>query len=240
MDGGRSEPLHRRTLAALAMCLVLLTLVGVASNAETLVTEPRERSETNRNGSSTRGGDRAELPVIVENPSDGTSPRAELPAWVGWVAGIAVGAGALWFLTRQRIRLLISRRHSPRNEAESTMTEQQQAAAIADFADDLIDELELGPDPRIAIQRAYAAVETGFGLRELKRRPAETPLRYLDRIFGRRQSAGPPLRTLTDLFQLARFSDEPVDESMRSAAIEALRELRDQYRAVGRIKVFGQ
>ena len=227
----------RRLVGFLAASALVLTMIGVASNAEDIEFTSGESDSTSV-GVRTGGADaRDEVPIEVDEEPELRVRRAELPSWFLWAVGVIAALGALWFLSRQRINVLLGRRRLPKAETTSTLTEAEQADAIAEFADDLIDELQLGGEPRLAIQRAYAAVETGFGSRELRRRPAETPLKYLDRVFGRRRQAAPALGRLTDLFQIARFSTEPVDESMREAAIDALGEIRDQYRAIGRVRV---
>lgn len=228
----------RRLVGFLAGAALLLTLVGVAGNAEQFDFGSGEPTESSR--TLARGGEsRDALPVDTQAPDPIQIRQAELPPWVLWAIGIAAAIGTLWFLTRQRFKLMLGRRRAAPASTESRMTEQEQAETIADFADELIAELEFEQDPRMAIQRVYAAVETGLGTRELRRKPAETPLKYLDRVFGRRKSAAPALARLTDLFQVARFSSEPLGPDARTNAIEALRELRDEYRSIARAKVFG-
>lgn len=225
--------MNRRLLLFFGGTLVLLLLVGVASNAEQFTATTPDRTEPER---------REILPIerdlreAVDDESP-VVPRAEtepleVPPWIAFsLAGIA-GIAALYLLSRQRVSLRLLRRRSVAfaRSAKTEVTEEEQAEAIADFAHDLIAELSADDDPRQAIQRAYAAVETGFGAQELARKPAETPLKYLDRIFGRHRAVEEPLRHLTSLFQHARFSDEPVDESMRAEAIASLREIADYYK----------
>ena len=225
----------RRLVGFLAGAAVMLTLVGVAANADQFEFSTGEVTETSREVN--RGSvSRDATPESVEGVGQVEIRQAELPQWVIWFVGIAAGLGTLWFLTRQRFKLMLGKRRAAPASTESRMTEQEQAETIADFAEELIAELELdvGAEPRVAIQRVYAAVETGLGARELRRKPAETPLKYLDRIFGRRKSAAPALERLTDLFQVARFSSEPVGPDARTQAIDALRELRDEYRTLAR------
>lgn len=228
----------RRLVGFLAGAALVFTLVGVAGNAEQFDLgggEPTESSRTIITG----GESRDAIPVDSPAPDPIQIRQAELPPWVLWIIGIAAGLGTLWFLTRQRFKLMLGRRRAAPASTESRMTEEEQAETIADFADELIAKLEFEQDPRLAIQRVYAAVETGLGTRELRRKPAETPLKYLDRVFGRRKSAAPALARLTDLFQVARFSSEPLGTDARTDAIEALKELRDEYRSIARAKVFG-
>jgi len=211
----------------------MLVLVGIASNAEQF--EPgADRAPPTRSVSPIQG-DVAEIeqetPELFEEP-------VELPQWTVVALSIVFGVGGLYLLSKQRINWTFRRpsiqiTRSPDIE----VSEEEQAEAIADLARDLIDELNEGDSARYAIQRAYAAVETGFGSTELARKEAETPLRYLDRIFGRHSQMEEPLAQLTSLFQHARFSDEPVDESMRHQAIEALTEIRDYYQSVAWAKI---
>lgn len=209
--------------------VVLLTLVGVAANA----------AEFSTAGLRTPGP-RDILPIesVLGSGSTTDEPTVadpiELPEPVVIGLAVALGIALLYVLSRQRLIWRFRRpsfRFARASSAEVT-NDETDAEVVAEFARDLIDELNEGDSPRHAIQRAYAAVETGFGAPELTRRPAETPLRYLDRIFGRHKAVSRPLEELTELFQHARFSSEPVDEDMRAAAIAALGEIRDHYSAI--------
>lgn len=243
MPVGVQRRVSSRLFLYLGGALLLLILAGVASNAEQFKTTPRENAEPER---------REILPIekdlrdtVEDEPRQPPEERdpIEVPPWIGYTLAVAAGLGSLYLLSKQRISLRIRRRKSIAfaRSAKAEVTEEEQAEAIADFATELIDELRADDSPRQAIERAYAAVETGFGAKELARKPAETPLRYLDRIFGRHKTVKEPLAQLTSLFQRARFSDEPVDESMRSDAIDSLTEIADYYRTfawdkIGRLR----
>lgn len=226
------QPPLRRLVFFAAGVLGLLTIVGVASNAEQFST-----------GEVRNAPARNVLPIEANLAEDVTqTPRVadpiELPQPVVIGLAIVLGIGLLYLLSRQRFSLRFRKPSIQLTRSKGVeITEEDQAEAIADFARDLIDELNEGDSPRYAIQRAYAAVETGFGATELTRKPAETPLRYLDRIFGRHSKVKEPLEQLTHLFQRARFSDEPIDEPMRASAIAALSEIRDYYTAIAWKKI---
>lgn len=219
----------QRGLIALCGCALLLTAVGLAANSEPLLVA----GEPNSNRGSIERVD-GEL-TASENFAGQNNPDIaardiepiRLPRWL--VIGVAVlaGIGLLYVLSLQRF--VVRRRRGRAVAASHALTDDEEAEAIVEFTRDLIDELRDGDDPRQAIQRAYAAVETGFGVIELTRKPAETPLAYLSRILGRDQDVSEPLATLTDLFQVARFSDEPVTELMRTEAIEAVGQIRSRY-----------
>lgn len=221
-----------RRIAAFAVATVLaLALIAMASNSEPIRLEAGSSGPNSTGFSSIEG----ELPPVIEG--DGIdfdlvhNPSGQIPGFVAWIFGGLLLVGLLWFLGRQRFSLLVARRNLASERRSVEISDADHAQAVADFADDLIDELELGDDPRVAIRRAYANVETGFGRKDLARRAAETPMRYLERVFGRRRDAAPALRTLTTLFEVARFSEEPITDTMRTEAVDALREIKASYTA---------
>lgn len=206
--------------------VALFTIVAVAGNA----------AEFDTSGIRSSGGPRNILPIESGLDIDDGGPavveeRVEIPEPI--LIGLAVvsAVGLVYLLSKQKLSSLFRRPsvRFRRAAAVNVSDDDEDAGAIAEIARDLIDELNEGDSPRHAIQRAYAAVETGFGSDEFARRPAETPLRYLDRIFGRHEAVREPLADLTDLFQRARFSSDPVGESMRHDAIAALTAIRDYY-----------
>ena len=85
-----------------------------------------------------------------------------------------------------------------------------------------LDALRREPDPRRAVIAAYAAMEQSLARAGFERVHSEAPLEYLRRVLDVSGLADDRLRTLTVLFQHARFSDHPVHESMRTQAIDAL------------------
>lgn len=86
-------------------------------------------------------------------------------------------------------------------------------------------------DPRLAVRCAYAELAIGLVRHDLRRDKAETEGEYLLRL-SRLGGAGPgedlaaPLARLTVLFAQARFSESPIDEDMRQAALDSLNRLR--------------
>ena len=89
-----------------------------------------------------------------------------------------------------------------------------------------LDALRSEPDPRRAVIAAYAAMERSLGNAGFERVQSEAPLEYLRRVLDVSGLADDHLRTLTVLFQHAGFSDHPVQESMRTQAIDALGRVR--------------
>lgn len=77
-------------------------------------------------------------------------------------------------------------------------------------------------DPRRAILACYAQMELSLARRGIPRRPEETAPEYARRLLELAGAPAGPLGTLTKLFQLAGFSTQRMDETMRDNAIAAL------------------
>lgn len=227
----RERTVGRVAIAALSV-VVLLIAVGLASNADPVYV-PTER-ENNVVSSAVVQGELT-APSERERPPEGAPPRAtENPVQVppaAVIAVVAAGTIALLYMAwqhRPRFRLPPP---TVRSRQASNDTDDPDDEEVVKLASDLIADLSVGSDPRMAIQRAYAAVETGFGSVALARKAAETPLQYLKRVFGRNPDAATSLEKLTELFEVARFSERPIEESMRTEAIEALSDIRDRYQS---------
>ena len=89
-----------------------------------------------------------------------------------------------------------------------------------------LDALRREPDPRRAIIAAYAAMERSLALAGLGRHAWEAPIEYLRRVLAGALGAPEDVQTMTHLFEVAKFSEHSVDESMRGSAIGALERIR--------------
>lgn len=149
----------------------------------------------------------------------------------------ASAAGVAW-LAASLVRAILSGRRQRRPDEEDDGDDELEALVVIDHAsagwtlEQLRRRLEAEPDPRLAIREAYSVVESGFGIGGgLARRRTETALQYLERTLGMIEGGTKPLRVLTGLFLLARFSNRPMNEAMRRAAIDAVVELQSRFRA---------
>lgn len=91
-----------------------------------------------------------------------------------------------------------------------------------------LEELSHGRDARSAVILAYLGLERTLSRNGLPRHRSETPLEYLERALQGMDLNRTDLVRLTELYQAARYSDHPVDPSMRQQAEASLRSLRDQ------------
>jgi hypothetical protein len=97
--------------------------------------------------------------------------------------------------------------------------------------DAAIDDLEHIREPRRAVVACYVRMEQMLARAGTKRSPSETPVELLDRVLAAHSVAAPNARSLTRLFELARFSPHRIDEAMRLNALSSVRSLRRQLAA---------
>jgi len=173
------------------------------------------------------GGEGADEVGTTRRPApggEGSTENAYDPefAWIPVlvVLGLAVLALVAYLVSRRR-------RASPE-------TDEHAAESVAETLEDTLDDLRTEPDPRRAVVAAWALLERALAASGLPRREAETAEEYVGRILGRLEVDPAPVRTLTDLFETAKFSQHPVDETMRESAITALARIRDELREAAR------
>lgn len=129
------------------------------------------------------------------------------------VAGLAA-AGASAFWNRRRLR----RRVAPGGRALAASLEE----AVADGLQELKDEA----DPRRAVIAAYSRMESALARGGFGRRAPEAPFEYLARVLAAAGLESGPATRLTDLFEVARFSEHPMTGPDRSSAVAALQAIR--------------
>ncbi len=140
-----------------------------------------------------------------------------VPAWLPWtllgivLVAVAVGAIALWRWWR-----------GPATIAASDTEPASAAVQAAMTALDTID------DPRAAVITAYAAMQDTLAARGVPRSPTEAPREYLRRVLRASDASEAGARTLTGLFEEARFSTHPISERVRQRALSALSAVRTE------------
>lgn len=102
---------------------------------------------------------------------------------------------------------------------------------LSDALEESLERLRSDPDPRRAVIAAYSSMERGMERVGLPRRHFEAPLEFVARILSSVAGAESDARRLTDLFEVAKFSQHQVTEEMRSTAVMALSRIRAQLRA---------
>lgn len=151
------------------------------------------------------------------------------PRWLLWVLLAIVALGLLALIARGMSSRDGSEDDDDEDEAEDDVQDLVDYSAEIDALDRMLWEIDQEPDPRTAIRRVYAALETGLDNAEMARRQSETPGIYLRRILGRFDVLDAPLRELTELFEQARFSQHEITPQMRDRAVQALVAVRGHY-----------
>lgn len=96
--------------------------------------------------------------------------------------------------------------------------------AVLHAVDESLDDLRRERDVRRAIVACYSRMEGALARSGTPRQPHEAPLEFLVRVLER--VARDPGHSLTDLFERAKFSAEPMGASEKEQAIAALEALR--------------
>jgi hypothetical protein len=137
---------------------------------------------------------------------------------------LALALGGLVLLAG--VWLLVRRGRTPES-AEDVSMEEELARAIGSTIDDLRNER----DARRAVIAAYANMEGILASHGLARRGAEAPYEYLARVLHMLDVRESAARSLTELFEYAKFSDHEIDGAMKDRAIESLVAVKEDLQA---------
>jgi hypothetical protein len=149
----------------------------------------------------------------ASTPAPAGQPTSAAVTWliVGSASALVLLAPAAIFVRRRRARR--ERRAVVPDAAERVGSGLRRSLA----------DLESERDPRLAVQRAYARMEESLGEIELSRAPDETPTEFTARVLRVLGASAAAASDLTGLFEIARFSDHPMDEDDRRRAIASVR-----------------
>jgi hypothetical protein len=107
----------------------------------------------------------------------------------------------------------------------------RQTSALVSAVGAGLRDARLEPDPRRAVITAYATMERMLAAQGWPRREVEAPLEYMTRLFAERNVRADALVTLTELFELARFSHHVISPASKEHAIGALTVIDQELRS---------
>jgi hypothetical protein len=141
------------------------------------------------------------------------------PLTTGLIGALALlaGLGSLGFA----LWLGLAGRLLPRPGAA-----EDQPARLVQAVEESLDDLRREPDARAAILRIYRHFERALAGAAVPRRPWQTPTEVMRAALSRLPLPPSPVRSLTGLFEIARFSRHPVGEAERDSAWRSLTEIR--------------
>jgi hypothetical protein len=163
---------------------------------------------------------------ILTPLSDAEAPVPPIPVvslpWLGWlfglvglVAGLASLAVALVLLFAERIADWLERR----NRLATT-------EPLREAVEESLDDLAAESDPRTAIIRCYRRFERFAAQARVPRAPWQTSSEFVLEALSRLALPRAPVEQLTRLFELARFSDHPLEPGELDGARASLEEIR--------------
>ncbi|MDQ3783279.1 MAG: DUF4129 domain-containing protein [Actinomycetota bacterium] len=91
-----------------------------------------------------------------------------------------------------------------------------------------LEDLSTITDPRAAVIACYGRMMRAAAAAGVERRASDTPLEALHRLLENHGVTEPSARRLTLLFERAKFSNHPIDETMGTDALDALLEVRSE------------
>lgn len=203
LDGlGASLSAAGKTVAIVGAAIglfLLLALPFLVPNAETASNSARAHAA-------------AVPPGVASNPSPAGRPTSNTLTW------LVVGSAAALLLVGPPA--FIVRRRRARRDRQAAP---DAAARVGSDLRRSLADLESERDPRLAVERAYARMEESLGAIELSRARDETPTEFTARVLRVLGASARAASDLTGLFEIARFSDHPMDEDDRRHAIAAVR-----------------
>jgi len=208
---GRWKDPQSRWLANFVLVLVLMgiaTAIGYYGMTHSHLRHKVANAQAQQAGGSGRAGAR-----LRPRPVPARAAHFEWPLALA-LAGFLLLGGTLAYVRGRR---------PPGGPADGQTLE----AALAAALETTIDDLRRERDPRRAVIAAYAQMERTLARHGLRRSPAEAPLEYLARVLRRLEVREGAVRTLTALFEYAKFSPHEIDAAMKDDAIGALVAMRE-------------
>jgi hypothetical protein len=204
---------HKRTSAWQAAVL----LVACAGIAAYVLANTHVGDRLSKLLAGASGGGRQPNANVAPGDPGGPAHDPRFQWWLAVLVAAAAAAGYVWY----------KRTHKrPRPRARNELAEQLELVLS-----DTLEDLESERDPRRAVIRAYARMETVLAAHGLPRNPAEAPLEYLARVLRELHVRAAAAHALTELFERAKFSQHEIDRARKDEAIAALATVRDDLKA---------
>lgn len=172
----------------------------------------------------------APAPRAVHAVKSGSSPVHFVPvASLGTLGAIAVVMAVVVLLTWWRARR--RGRHWKLGDLLAARTEGRYPAGTSRALAQSLAEVHVGdpeeePDPRRAVVSAYVAMNHAAARAGAERGSHETASEFLQRLLDSLGASHDAARRLTSLFESARYSTAPFEETLRIDAIHALRQVQ--------------
>ncbi len=217
------ESIEPPRLSRLSLLLLLASCCGVLAGALALIWHLSQVKTTPAPMSAATGG-AAGLAVLPR-----TGPTLPELSWPpsAYVAALVLSIVLVFILGFLAWLYWESRRRFPAGALEPLgPASGKPSAAVSDSLADL----ESAADSRQAILRCYGRFEQLLANSRFPRHPAHTATEFMRSVLNCLPMPPAPVRRLTLLFELSRFSSRPIGTAERDAALRSVREIRDWLR----------
>lgn len=147
-------------------------------------------------------------------------------SWLRWVFYGLITAAVI-ALAAYLVRQLLSRTYEP--AAEQAVEELE--ALLDATSEQRRRQIQIIGEPRNAIVACWVALEDAAEQSGLVRDPAQTSSEFTASVLGRWEVPEHVIRDLGEMYRLARFSEHPMTEQQRDAAVEALTAINERLTA---------
>lgn len=208
----RRDPQSIRIRIRLPGILFFVATVILLVYGRRILRELREKAPGRQAGATT---------ATTDTTTPTALPTAHDPHFQ-WPAAVAIVIAVLFAIVLATAQTLRQQRAARRRSL---------AEALAAALEDTLDDLRRERDARRAVIAAYARMERLLAASGVRREPSEAPHEYLARVLLELDAGAAPVARLTQLFELAKFSDHEIGTAPKERAIDALEEIRDGLRA---------
>ncbi len=194
--------------------VIVLVLMGIATGIGYFAithSHLRQQAAKVRRAQAGSGNTQNKIHHLPATPA--RQAHVEWPLVAG-IGGLVLLAG-VWLYVRSRRRLV------------PLLEEHGLEADLVSAIETTIDDVRREPNPRRAVIAAYALMERTLAKHGLARRRSEAPQEYLANILRGLRVRESAVRSLTQLFEYAKFSRHEISPAMKEEAIEALLAIRD-------------
>ncbi len=204
-----SQPERQRNVGVLGVLILALVVVVLRpSLLDNLIDDQDEEISAEVVGAE-------DLPDVEKD--DELKTVAQASDLLLLLAGVGASAG-LWILMKRRLA-----------DGDGTGSESIDETFEADLIvalEQLTTQLGESSEPREAVLRSYAVLETVLASHGFQRTRSETPTEHLRRSLKNLRVDASPLIRLGSLYEIARFSEEPISGGQQQDAADALTRAR--------------
>ncbi len=213
-----------------ATALVSVLFASVTTAGPVPIWQPAEWVPSDADAGSFDLGDARPAPNLQPEETEDRTPT-EAPGWLRFALRVVFYLLVAAAIPLAILALIGAWRNRPRVRWHRRWSGEPEFDALPDVAAAVVDEAAsqraalLGGEPRNGIVGCWLRLERDVEAAGLRRQQADTSAEFTERVLGRYTVDDEAIRELAALYREARFSEHPIEESSRLAALAALERL---------------